>query len=230
MDVQVIEPHRPRKQKAPLRKKKKKKVKSNPARTAALVGVAGLLMAGRLAAVLWTTSATIPRTMYGFWTTPDARYENRGFDLSAAGIAFQIGPGVRTPTLELTRVDRETQGDRVRYDITYQVRDGVQRFSFFHSSSQIITLANQPDIRWNKGQPLATQARQRGRPMVIDSSAMDMSPLKAGLAACIMMVADGDKRDTPVSCLEASDSAAALTRAPTDSTAAPAPGNNTTSR
>ena len=98
--------------------------------------------------------AAVPAEFHGRWTTRDARYADRAFELTTDTITLVQGGEVTTP-LPVQKFERAQEGGAIAYVLTYRnLAEGTTdtlRFYYEPRDGGVIRLKSQRNIEWKKG-------------------------------------------------------------------------------
>ena len=100
----------------------------------------------------YETKILISDDLRGVWTTTDARYKDRSFEVTKDMIILETGVA-SNDSCHITKIEKEDQGTKRLYVIHYDTSSGdEQQFSFYYSPKDggTIRLKNQKDIVWKK--------------------------------------------------------------------------------
>lgn len=92
----------------------------------------------------------LPKKLHGVWENSDPDYMNRYFLLDTNAIGFGTGDG-KVDWFEIVGVNERIEGDKTRYTIEYQTRNGVlleKSLYYYPIKGGIIKFKNQLNIAW----------------------------------------------------------------------------------
>ena len=112
--------------------------------------VATFILTTILPRVLSNDVSLLPSELHGVWSTTDARYIDRSFEIKRDSLVFQTGDSSYTPH-SIRKVDVVKDDSTTLFLVDYLNNDDVYTFSFyFDSASGTIRLQNQREMVWTR--------------------------------------------------------------------------------